>query len=348
MPSFYKQKIAAETAAIGEGGPLFRVLYPALCSQRDFTYDGAQKKCAQKKCAQKETTDDFIDEARYSKTAPFIIQKYRDRAAFIITEECFERCQYCFRGAKLCKDKQQKISVQKKTEVLLDFLRDKPEIKEIIITGGDPLILNDDELEFALARLKNAAPFDLRLRIHTRAIIYNPSRFTPALIKIIKKINDIKIVLHIVHPYEICEDVKKIIYDLNKNDIALFAQYPLLRGINDNYLVQKELLMTLTELRVRPLSIFIVEPNKGSHPFRINFNRIEKIINELNWNTPSWINSVRLVLDTKIGKVRREDIICRKDGFITFEREGKRITYEDFPAALDIPGDIKKLLWRTA
>lgn len=321
---FFQRKIDEEIAAIGRGGPLYRAVYP---DERQFSFTT-------------ETTGDYINEARHQpvKDAPFIIRKYRDRAAFLVTEHCCAHCSYCFRSAKLLRDKQRAISVSEKVDALVEYLTRTPEIEEIIITGGDPLTINDDEMSMMLTRLSR-----WKLRVHTRAIVYAPELFTSARIALFKK-HRVKLVFHIMHPYEICDVVARTIEELGAHAIALFAQYPLARGINDHYCVQKKLLTMLTELRVRPLSIFIIEPNIGAAPFRVPFARVEAIIDELQWSTPSWVNAVRVVLDTEIGKVRRENIVRREGGVIIFEREGRETRYTDIPA--DVPAGLNTLLWK--
>ena len=128
--------------------------------------------------------------------------------------------------------------------------------------------------------------------------------------------------------------------------IRMYSQFPLLRGINDNSKVLIKLLVKMDELNIRPLSIFIPDPISYSATNRISVNRIEKIIDEVNWNTPSWINSTRFVMDTTIGKVRRENIIKRDGKHIVFSRDGKIVDYYDLDDGIDIPSSIKTLLWK--
>lgn len=102
----------------------------------------------------------------------------------------------------------------------------------------------------------------------------------------------------------------------------------------------------MDELNIRPLSIFIPDPISYSASFRLSYNRIINIMNEINWNTPSWINSVRFVMDTTIGKVRRENIIKWEGNCITFSRNNKEVKYYDLDEGIDQPTDIKKYYGR--
>lgn len=102
----------------------------------------------------------------------------------------------------------------------------------------------------------------------------------------------------------------------------------------------------MDELHIRPLSIFIPDPIAYSASFRISFKRIIDIMNELNWNTPSWINATRFVMDTTIGKVRYENIKKWEGNCITFSRDGQDVEYYDLDEGIDVPSDLNKLLWK--
>jgi lysine 2,3-aminomutase len=121
-----------------------------------------------------------------------------------------------------------------------------------------------------------------------------------------------------------------------------------LRNINDHPDLLVYHLKQLDNLEVRNLSIFIPDPIYYSGAFRVNLSRLFELINQFNWRSPSWINSTRFVLDTPIGKVRREDMkhYDHETSTAIFERAGQQVVYPDFPASLDKPGDLKTLLWK--
>jgi hypothetical protein len=133
---------------------------------------------------------------------------------------------------------------------------------------------------------------------------------------------------------------------INNHGVRIYSQFPLLRGINDNPLVLEKLLLLMDELHIRPLSIFIAYPISYGASFRVGFKRIIKIIDDINWNAPSWINSIRFALDTTIGKVRRENIIKWENNYITFSRDNNYVIYHDIPDNIDIAGDINRMLWK--
>lgn len=140
--------------------------------------------------------------------------------------------------------------------------------------------------------------------------------------------------------------VENKVNEIRKSGIRMYCQFPLLRGINDHSEVLIKLLVKLDELNIRTISIFIPDPISYGAANRVSFQRILKIIDEVNFNTPSWVNSTRFTMDTTIGKVRRENIIEIDGKKITFLRNGKEVDYYDLDDGIDVPSDIKTLLWK--
>lgn len=329
ISSFYMKKVAEEIAAIGIGGPLYRSVIPVK--------DKIELKTSVE-------TRDYVEEDKHNpvENCDYIIQKYENRLVFIITDVCFAHCQYCFRTYNLSKFQQSNLkeTIKNKLLVLKNYLKVNPKIKEVIFSGGDPLSIGYDNMKFALNELKK---FDIR--IHTRSIVYEPSVFTKEMIELLSKYN-VRLVFHINHPYEIDDIVEEKITEIRQSGIRMYSQFPLLRGINDNSKVLIRLLVKMDELNIRPLSIFIPDPISYGAVNRISVSRVEKIMDEINWNTPSWINSTRFVMDTTIGKVRRENIIKKEEKCVTFTRDGKTVDYYDLDDGIDIPTPIEKLLWK--
>ena len=329
ISNFYMKKVIAEIDTIGIGGPLYRSVIPVK--------DKIDLKTSVE-------TRDYVEEDKHNpvENCDYIIQKYENRLVFIITDVCFAHCQYCFRTYNLSKFQQSNLkeTIKNKISILKDYIKVNPKIKEVIFSGGDPLSIGYDNMKFALEELKQ---FDIR--IHTRSIVYEPSIFTKKMINLLSKHN-VRLVFHINHPYELDDVVEKKINEIRQSGIRMYSQFPLLRGINDNSKVLIKLLIKMDELNIRPLSIFIPDPISYGAVNRISASRIEKIMDEVNWNTPSWINSTRFVMDTTIGKVRRENIIKREGKCITFARDGKTVNYYDLDDGIDIPSSIDKLLWK--
>lgn len=329
LTDFYKKKVIEEVEKIGIGGPLYKSVIPTM------------EKLTLKTSVE---TRDYVEEEKHMpvENVDYIIQKYDDRVLAIITDVCFAHCQYCFRTYNLSKFQASNLkeTIQNKINVLRSYLQDKPNVKEVILSGGDPLSVGYENLSYVLENLK-----EWNVRIHTRSIVYDPSIIDNKIIELLSKYN-VRLVFHINHPYEICETVEEKIKKIHQNNIKMYAQFPLLRGINDNSEVLIKLLTKMDELYIRSLSIFIPDPISYSAIFRISYKRIIEIMNDVNWKTPSWINSVRFVMDTTIGKVRRENIIEWNDNCIIFSRDGKKVKYFDLDDNIDVPSDLKMLLWK--
>ena len=329
ISDFYMKKIIEEINNIGKGGPLYRSVIPIN--------DKIELKTSVE-------TRDYVEEDKHNpiKNCDYIIQKYDDRLVFIITDVCFAHCQYCFRTYNLTKFQQSNLkeTIKNKIAVLKEYLKTNSNIKEVIFSGGDPLSIGYDNMKYSLEELKQ---WDIR--IHTRAIVYDPTVFNDAMISLLSKYN-VRLVFHINHPYEIDNLVEETIKKIRNAGIRMYSQFPLLRGINDNSKVLIRLLTKMDELNIRPLSIFIPDPISYGAVNRISFERLEKIMDEVNWGTASWINSTRFVMDTTIGKVRRENIIKKEGKCITFLRNGKTVDYYDLDDGIDVPSPIEKLLWR--
>lgn len=327
---FYMKKIKEEIRHIGKGGPLYKSVLPL------------KEKIEIKTSVE---TRDYVEEFKHMpiKDADYIIQKYKDRVLVIITDICFSHCQYCFRTYNLSTFQQSnmKETIKNKIETLKEYLDKHKEIKEVILSGGDPISIGYDNIKYVLTELKN-----YNIRIHTRSIVYEPSAITSEIIGLLEKYN-VRLVFHINHPYEIDQYVEEKINEIYNKGIRMYAQFPLIRGVNDNATVLKILLEKMDQLHIRPLSIFISDPISYSATFRIKLKRVIDLINEVNWTTPSWINSVRLTMDTTIGKVRIENIVSWKENHVVFSRDGKKVDYYDLDDGIDEPTPLEKLLWKT-
>jgi lysine 2,3-aminomutase len=336
VTAFYRAKIDAETAALGHaGGPLHRTAHPP--AERFDPPVGSE-------------VDDWVDDRSNMpvRASRAIVHKYPDRVLFMPTPVCAGHCQYCFRQDVLSEEHAAgRPDVDGALDELLAYLPTRPEIGEVILSGGDPLTLPARDLVRVLDAVRSV-PQIRSIRIHTRAIVFAPKVFDdPARLDALARA-DARVVLHVVHPYEICGDVAARIAALRSRDVRLYAHFPLLRGVNDHVSVVRRLVEDLDDLRVRTLSVYVPEPVRHSAPWRIPLARFFAIQDELTRTTPGWVNAIRFTLDTPVGKVRREDMVSVDPvrDLVTFERNGRRVVYPDFPARLDRPGDPAVLLWR--
>lgn len=337
VTTFYRKKVEEEVAALGHHeGPLHRAVYP---TQERMTVRAPGE------------VADFVDDRENMPEglSDVAIRKYDNRMLFFPTDVCAAHCQYCFRQDVLNEIHEEKdgpTPLDKNVENLLAYLEEHPEIQEVILSGGDPMTLSHAKLERVLLALQDTAKVR-NIRIHTRTLIFSPKVFKSETVQLLADA-DVRLVSHSIHPYELCEEVEHYARELDKSGVRLYNQFPILRNVNDHPEVLSQHLERLDELRMRNLSMFIPDPINFSASFRIRLKRLFKIMDQLNWSTPSWINSTRLVLDTHYGKVRREDLRSydEEQNMAVFEREGHVIPYHDLPMELDKPGDRNTLLWK--
>ena len=232
-------------------------------------------------------------------------------------------------------------------KALVDHVRADSAIREVILSGGDPLTLSPAALEKVLTRLQ-ALPQLNSIRLHTRCAVFAPQFFDKG-----DKIRllagpKIRVVHHVVHPYEICDRVGDLFHRLDRAGVRQYNQFPILRGVNDDAGLLARHLLLLDEHRVRNLSIFAPDPIHFSAAFRLPLDRLFAIHDRLSAETPSWINATALTFDSPLGKFRREHLVSRdrEAGLALFRHRGRDIPYHDLPEDMDVPGDPAVLLWR--
>ena len=334
-PPCYEKLVKEEFQALGFfGGPLCRVVYP-MEDQMGMTME--------------HEVPDFVEDRTNMPPGleNILVHKYRDRALFIVTDQCAGHCMYCFRKDVLTDLQRQALpDLKTRLDPLIDYLKQHPEINEIILSGGDPLSVPFRYLEQMLKRFRSETGV-VNIRVHTRNIVFAPRIFSERICKMLGQYR-VRVYLHIVHPYELTEDVRHAISTLQSYGARTYGQFPILRGINDHSAVLEKLIIELDDLGVNVVNLFVADPIRYSASFRIPMKRLLGLMDGLYWATPSWINGGQMVLDTPMGKVRREDIVSwdEQKELITFLREGKEIVYHDFPAEFDQPGEIETLLWK--
>jgi len=189
--------------------------------------------------------DVHADEARYQ-PCPGIIHRYPGKLLLIPTLACVSHCRFCFRkGGKV------KHLTQDECDVALDYIRKDESIRDVIITGGEPLILTDDELHFYVSSLRKIPHVEI-IRITTRSPIYTPSRVTDSLVKMLAEHNPVFMTTSFVHPREITPEVEAALKKMGDAGLVMLQQGPLLKGINDDPRVLRRLYEKLAALRVMP------------------------------------------------------------------------------------------------
>ncbi|MCD4690933.1 KamA family radical SAM protein [bacterium] len=185
------------------------------------------------------------DEAKYQ-PCPGIIHRYEGKLLFIPALGCPSHCRFCFR-----KGRKVKHLSEDEGEAALNYIRTHTEIRDVIITGGEPLYLDDDEIEHWVSSIRAIDHVDI-IRITSRAPIYVPSRITEKLVEMLRRYRPIYMTFSFVHPRELTPELERGIRMMADAGIVMLQQGPLLRGVNDDPEVLRELYERLVTLQVIP------------------------------------------------------------------------------------------------
>jgi lysine 2,3-aminomutase len=213
---------------------------------------------------------------------PNLVHRYPDRALFLVCSECAMYCRFCTRKRKVGGES---MLVNRDTiESGLDYLSEHVEIRDVIVSGGDPLLLSDEKLDWILTRLR-AIPHIEIIRIGSRIPVVLPQRITMGLIRVLRKHQPIYLNTHFNHPDEITETSAKACTRLADAGIPLGNQTVLLRGVNDDPTVMKRLMQRLLTIRVRPYYIYQADMVQGTDHFRTSVEEGIEIIRALRGHT---------------------------------------------------------------
>ena len=207
-----------------------------------------------------------------------LVHRYPSKVLIFPSNYCGAYCRYCFRR-KLIRDVEETLTKEELLSIFEYILR-TPQIEEVILSGGDPLVISDEKLDFILSSLK-AIPHVQILRIHTRLPVTIPYRITPELISILSKYKPIYMVLHIDTTSEISNPMREAISNLVENGIPCLASCPLLKGINDDEESLRSLWTELVKMRIKPYYLFHSDPVKGLKHFLVSVDRGLKMVHNL-------------------------------------------------------------------
>lgn len=223
-----------------------------------------------------DAAEDPLNEDEMS-PVPNITHRYPDRVLFLVTSQCGMYCRFCTRKRKV--GDSGKISM-KQLESAFKYIEEHKEIRDIILSGGDPLMLTDYLLDRILNRLREIPHVEI-IRIGTKMPCVLPQRITPELCGILKKYHPVYINTHFNHPWEITPESTKACEMLMDAGCPVNNQAVLMEGINNDPEVMKELLLKLLKIRVRPYYLFMADETKGTKHFRTKVEDGIKIIESL-------------------------------------------------------------------
>ena len=227
---------------------------------------------------------------------PGLSHRYPDRVLFCVSHACAMYCRFCTRKRKVAREKG---LTEQGLQQGLAYIRDHPEIRDVLLSGGDPLMHGDRRLESILAGVR-AIPHVQIIRIGTRMPVTLPQRITPELCAMLARYHPLYVNTHFNHPREITPAATRACALLADAGIPLGNQSVLLRGVNDDAVTMKRLVHGLLRIRVRPYYIYLMDLVRGGRHFRTSVRRGLAIIGALRGHT-SGLAVPTLVIDAPGG-----------------------------------------------
>ncbi|WP_414501165.1 EF-P beta-lysylation protein EpmB [Zymobacter sp. IVIA_12111.31 C1] len=220
---------------------------------------------------------DPLEEAEHT-PRPGLIHKYHNRVLLIASGGCAVNCRYCFRRHF---PYQENIPSRSEWHNTLEYVHQHPEITEVILSGGDPLLSTDDRLAELITQIEQI-PHVIRLRVHTRLPVVIPDRVTEALCQRLSSSRLQRVVvLHINHPSEIDEDVISAVQRLSSAGVTVLNQSVLLRDINDSVAVLATLSERLFAAGIMPYYLHVLDPVAGAAHFDVPDREAVELVDEL-------------------------------------------------------------------
>ncbi|WP_374016206.1 KamA family radical SAM protein [Paenibacillus thiaminolyticus] len=264
--------------------------------------------------------------------------KYGTTALLIVSEVCGAYCRYCFRKRLFRNDVKEAMS---DVNPGLAYIADRPEINNVLLTGGDSLILATPKLRMILERLR-AIPHVQIIRLGSKMPVFNPMRIyeDEALLETIREFSSadkrIYVMAHINHPREITAEAKRGFEALHQAGAIVVNQTPVLRGINDNADVLGELLDKLSWAGVTPYYFFINRPVAGNREFVLPLKDVYRVVEEAKAKTSGLGKRVRLSMSHTSGKI---EILAIEDGKAYLKYHQSRDNQYGRFMVLDCPDD---------
>lgn len=216
---------------------------------------------------------------------PGLVHRYPDRVLFLVTDRCASYCRYCTRSRVVSGVGEQHLETQ--WEAAFRYLEKTPQVRDVLLSGGDPLLFSDSRLEKILTRLR-AIPHIEFIRIGSRIPIFLPQRITPELCDMLRKFHPLFISIHCNHPKELTTEVRDALGRLADAGVPLGNQSVLLNGINDTVEIQRALVHKLLRCRVRPYYLYQCDLINGSSHLRTSVAKGLEIIEGLRGHTTGY------------------------------------------------------------
>jgi len=216
-----------------------------------------------------------------------LVHRYPDRVLFLVTASCSTYCRYCTRSRIVGRKHACSRPSMELWKEAIDYIRGHKEVRDVLISGGDPLTLPDESIDWLLGQLRGIRHVEI-IRIGTKIPVVLPHRITFSLVKILKKYHPLFMSIHFTHPAEVTPEVRKACERLADAGIPMGSQTVLLSGINDSVNVMKRLYHKLLMARVRPYYLYQCDPISGSSHFRTPVEKGIDIIKGLRGHTSGY------------------------------------------------------------
>ena len=240
--------------------------------------------------------EDPLSEERDS-PVPGLVHRYPDRVLLMVSNYCAMYCRFCTRKRRVGDPRKYVPRAQIMEGIA--YIKEHREVRDVIISGGDPLMLEDSQIEFVLKKLREIPHLEI-IRIGTRVPVTLPQRITPELCEMLKKYHPLYINTHFEHPDEITEESGRACGMLADAGIPLGNQSVILKGINDDPKTMKRLMQKLLMIRVKPYYIYQADLTKGTSHFRTKVKESLKIIEAIRGHT-SGLAVPHLIIDAPGG-----------------------------------------------
>jgi lysine 2,3-aminomutase len=260
--------------------------------------------------------DDPLNEEKHSPVKG-IVHKYPDRVLFLVTNFCSNNCRYCTRSRIIEKDDYTFSGSDWKEAI--NYIQEHTEIRDVLISGGDPLTMSDTRLKDLLTSIRRIEHVEI-IRIGTKVPVVMPQRITHKLVEILKHFHPLFMSIHFTHPDEITPECAKACTMLADAGIPLGSQTVLLKGVNNNLPTIRSLMHKLLKIRVKPYYLYQCDAIKGSQHFRTSVSEGVEIIKGLRGYTSGYAIPT-FVVDTRLGKipVNPDYIMYEDDNNIFFD-----------------------------
>lgn len=210
--------------------------------------------------------------------SPGLVKRYPDRVLFLVTDACAAYCRHCTRR-RIVGEKELPLT-NEQIDQAINYIQNNPRVRDVLLSGGDPLLLSDNKLNNILERLRRIKHVEI-IRIGSRLPVTLPQRITTELVGILRRYHPLYLSIHFNHPAEITPETASACNRLSDGGIPLGSQTVLLRGINDDPEVMRSLMHKLLQIRVRPYYLYQCDLAIGIDHFRTPVKRGLEIIRSL-------------------------------------------------------------------